>query len=124
MEHGQSPRGEGRRMNEIKPEDVDLIYSTGQPSAPAHRFKVEGKFLRGPISMDWLDAARALPGRAIHVGIEIWHWRYVKKSMSVKINLSRMGRFGVTRPTASRGLQALESAGLVRVERGPGEHPW
>jgi hypothetical protein len=81
------------------------------------------RFLCGPIPMPWLDSARALPGRAIHVAIEIWHWRFIKKSMTVKINLSRMGRFGVTRPTASRGLQALESAGLVRVERGPGRAP-
>lgn len=103
-------------------EQVQLVFSTSRDSvAPSDR--IAGRFLRGPIPMAWLDVARALPGRAIHVAIEIWHWRFIKKSMTVKINLSRMGRFGVTRPTASRGLQALESAGLVRVEREPGRAP-
>lgn len=110
-------------MNDIDEADVQLAISGNARAGKPRYVKIQGRFLMGPIPMAWLDAARALPGRAIHVAIEIWHWRFIKKSMSVKINLSRMGRFGVTRPTASRGLQALESAGLVRVERGPGRAP-
>lgn len=110
-------------MREIKPDEERLAYSTGRRAASAWRGKIKEPFLAGPIPMSWLDAARAVRGRAIHVALEVWHWRFIKKSMTVKLNLSRLGRFGIARTTAGRALRDLEAAGLVAVKRAPGQAP-
>lgn len=109
-------------MSGADPTDAVLAFSSGNAGKPP-RGKILGRFLCGPIPMAWLDEARRQRGKAIHVAIELWHWSGVRKSKTVRLNLSRMIRFGVTRPTASRALQDLESAGLVKVERLPGRAP-
>jgi hypothetical protein len=42
------------------------------PNKPA-RFRRGQKFLRGPIPWDWLSVASRLPGKALQVGLAIWH---------------------------------------------------
>jgi hypothetical protein len=81
------------------------------------------RFLRGPIPMPWLRRAASQPGKALAVGIEVLHLVGMKKTMRVALNLSRMRDAGVSRWTASRGLAALEKAGLVAVKRHPGRRP-
>lgn len=77
-------------------------------------------FLKGPVSWPWLQRAMALPGRAVHVGLHLWLMAGVLNSKVVTINLSRLS---VDRSAASRGLVALEAAGLVAVQRRPGRKP-
>ena len=78
------------------------------------------KFLKGPIPWLWLQRAARLPGKALHVAIELWHLSGLLKSDEVRPSLSKLGGLGVSRTAAARGLAALESAGLVSVERGRG----
>lgn len=79
------------------------------------------RFLRGPIPWSWLTAAGSLGGRALQVGLVVWHYTAMRHTDTVRINLATMAaEFGADRTTMSRGLRGLEQAGLVAVERGEG----
>jgi hypothetical protein len=79
------------------------------------------KFLRGPIPLDWLAAAARLPGKSLHVAITIYFWQGIRRSHKVRLSMSLLKEFGVTRWAAYRGLDALERAGLVKLKRGHGK---
>ena len=82
------------------------------------------RFLKGPIPWPWLERASSLPGRALHVAIRLWFEKGLTKSSGkVSISMTGMARMGVSRFAASRGLTALEAAGLVSVVRHPGRKP-
>lgn len=108
---------------------TELRYDRPLPSARAHkvpppRHRAGGKFLKGPIPLGWLQRAAALPGKAIHVALEVWFWAGIKKSRTVSVSLSRLRVAPKTpRTTASRGLRSLEGEGLVSVNRLPGRKP-
>lgn len=80
----------------------------------------QGKFIRGPLPLDWLDRAAALPGRAFHVGVWLFYLKGVKRTSTVRLSGAK---FGLTRWTVQRGLHELERAGLVTVERSIGKAP-
>jgi DNA-binding transcriptional ArsR family regulator len=65
----------------------------------------------------------SLPGKALHVAIEIWHCVELAESNMLSISMSRMAKIGISRFAASRGLTALEKAGLVSVIRHVGQKP-
>jgi hypothetical protein len=75
------------------------------------------KFLKGPIPWRWLVAAMALPGRALAAGLVLWFEAGCKNSRRVSITLPRFGRDGLSEGVARRGLNALEGAGLVAIDR-------
>lgn len=75
------------------------------------------KFLKGPIPWAWLVTAIALPGRALAVGLVVWFEAGCKKSQTVSVTLSRLGRAGLAEGVARRGLRALERAGLIAIGR-------
>ena len=79
------------------------------------------RFLRGPIPWPWLTRAGSLGGRALQVGLVIWHYTAMQRAETVRINLATTAEeFGADRTTMGRGLERLERAGLVAVSRGPG----
>jgi len=83
-------------------------------AVPRHR---QGDyFLKGPIPWAWLSAAMALPGKALHVGLNLWLLAGMCKSATVSLSLSSCERFGVSRYAARRGLKKLMQAGLVAAE--------
>jgi DNA-binding transcriptional ArsR family regulator len=90
-----------------------------------HKGDKRGRFLRGPIPMNWLVLAGHLPGSALLLGLHIWYLSGLKgkNASPVLLNLSRQGELGLSRTTASRALQALKRAGLVEVELKPGRAP-
>ncbi|MDZ7655706.1 MAG: hypothetical protein U0997_07150 [Sulfurimicrobium sp.] len=83
--------------------------------------KATPKFIKGPIPFDWMQTANALPGKAGQVGIALWFLAGVKKSKTVKITSEAERLAGCVRQTFAKGLAALEVAGLVAVERKPGQ---
>jgi hypothetical protein len=114
--------------NPFDPEKLRLVVPTlsSQPrvvNTKPPRHKKGEYFLKGPIPMDWLKIAMSLPGHALHVAIFIWLWVGVKKDRTVKVSLSGHQDACLNRSTASRGLKALERAGLVSVKRAPGRKP-
>jgi len=82
------------------------------------------RFLRGPVPMDWLNRAARLPGKALHVGIAIWHLAGLKKQVAdIKLSSAILTDLGISRPAGYRGLKALEQAALVSVIRHTGRQP-
>jgi len=80
-------------------------------------------FLKGPIPGVWLTRAAELSGRTLRVGLALWYLAGVKKSRTVKPTWDTWQRFGLSPDAGRRGLTALESAGLVFVDRHRGRCP-
>lgn len=92
------------------------------PATP--RRYIEGElFLRGPIPLACLAAAGQLGGKALHIGVYVWHLAGLHDSLTVKLSTTRLGQMGVTRQAAYRALAALEHGRLLSVERRPGCNP-
>ena len=94
-----------------------------QRRAKAPRHQHGEKFLRGPVPLAWLEAAAHLPGKALHVGVDLWYQVGLLRG-AAEFPYSVTGaarRFGMDRANASRALTALEAAGLVEVHRAPGK---
>ena len=80
------------------------------------------RFLRGPVSIDWLVQASALGKAAISVGLECWYRAGLAGSPAFRLNLSRLTVAPkLSRSSARRGLRCLEMAGLVSVARPAGQ---
>jgi hypothetical protein len=100
-----------------KPRITILDPSGGDPKHPP---------LRGPIPWAWWLPASRLPGKALQVAAVCWllaGWgRSADFELSLELwpGLTDWAEFGLSRSSAPRGLDALESARLVSVVRRPG----
>jgi hypothetical protein len=100
--------------------------TSGSPSPPRSkppRLKSGGRFLRGPIPLDWLSRAAALPGRSLHVAIAVWFMAGLKKTAVVPVSNITGLQFGLDRNAKYRALEWLENASLISVERRAGRAP-
>jgi len=80
-------------------------------------------FLRGPIPLEWLAVAAKLPGKTINVALALW-WRHgMAKGKPFKLTQMALKAMNVERDAERAGLARLEQAGLIRVERKPGQRP-
>ena len=94
-----------------------------RPRRPLPR-RQRGRFLMGPVPMSWLLAAARLSGKALHVGVLLWHWRGWKKKNEFGFSGARCAQeLGVNRSTVHRALRALERAHLVQVVWGTTRSP-
>ena len=78
-----------------------------------------GEFLKGPVPLRWLGLAASLPGKALAVGVALWFEAGRKRSHTVKLTQAILKRLHVSRHAAYSRLRAMESAGLILVERQP-----
>jgi DNA-binding transcriptional ArsR family regulator len=101
------------------------LYESRPPAPPAGPFKPRrGEyFLKGPIPWPWLIRAAAARGKALHIAIALWFRVGLTRKREVRLSLTRVQELGISRSAASRGLNALEDAGLVTVVRRPGRNP-
>lgn len=106
-------------------EHLDSQLAGGpDPGAPIPRHAPGGRFLKGPIPWEWLAAASRCPGKALHVGLVVWHHAFLRKSSTVSVSMTRAAsEMGFDRSSALRALTELEAAGLVAVRRFPGRSP-
>src|SRR5215469_4111057 len=94
--------------------DVESLRldSSSAISTPAHRkprrFNRGEKFLRGPIPWSWLSIAARLPGKALSVGLAIWHLNGFKNTGTVELSRRPLEDLGVSRQAGYRGLRTLE----------------
>lgn len=91
--------------------------------APNLQKKIKGKFLKGPIPLEWLKRAAPLPGKALQIYLCIWFLKGVKRNNTVKLSYKLLIEFGVSRSSSYRGLKALEDTHLISVERHSGRSP-
>ena len=80
-------------------------------------------FLKGPIPLAWLNEAAKLPGKALNVGIAIWWLAGMSKTTAFKLTGKALDQLNISRDAASSALKRLESQGLIRVQRAPGQRP-
>jgi DNA-binding transcriptional ArsR family regulator len=73
------------------------------------------------IPLEWSKAAGKIRGKASYMGERLWFLAGVNKSRTFDFSISKTTDNGISRSAASRGLKALENAGLVSVERLPGK---
>jgi hypothetical protein len=93
------------------------------PKAKPPRLGPREKFLKGPIPWSWLSKGARLKGHALHIGIALWFLAGLKRSQSVALSNSVLHDLGVSRFSGYRALHALESAGLISVDRHTGRNP-
>ena len=80
-------------------------------------------FLRGPVPLEWLTVAAKLPGKTINVALALW-WRHgMAKGKPFKLTQMALKAMNVERDAERMGLTRLEQAGLIQVERKPGQRP-
>lgn len=72
------------------------------------------KFIKGPIPLDWISRANALPGKAGAVGLALWFLSGVQGSRTVKLTGEVERIAGCGRKAVYSALRALEFYGLVK----------
>ncbi|HEY7311901.1 MAG TPA: hypothetical protein VH643_21235 [Gemmataceae bacterium] len=105
----------------LRAPNVDLASLCNRPSKRPPRHRNGEAFLKGPIPWSWLERACRLPGKALHVPLLLWKEAGCRNSRTVTLCLARPAALGMHVDTASRGLRALASAGLVSIRRQPGK---
>jgi hypothetical protein len=115
-------------MRTIDPKrlQIDRQSTSKSPSSPRSKPpypKSGGRFLRGPVHLDWLSRAAALPGRSLHVAIAVWFMAGLKKTRVVPVSNITGLLFGLDRNAKYRALEWLETANLISVERQVGRAP-
>lgn len=100
--------------------EIDISTCKRMSKKPPRHRKGE-EFLKGPIPWQWLQRAIALPGKALAVALLLWKEAGIRNRRTVRLNLSALEAFGLTRTAARRGLQSLTSANLVTVTHRPGQ---
>lgn len=100
---------------------LDLSAVPKRKRLPRH--KRGEKFLWGPVPWSWIEASMRLPVRASDVGVLLWHLAGLKKSRTVRFSHKPARAVGLDRRAVRRGLDHLERAGLISVERKPGRAP-
>jgi hypothetical protein len=104
-------------------DDLDAYTSSCDGATQSHGFCQRREFIRGPLPVDWIAAAARLPGLALALALAIWFRRGVEQATSFPLYASTLAKFGVNRWSSYRALMALETAGLVTVERREGRCP-
>src|SRR5215469_1270792 len=98
--------------NELDPERLRLTESATVrrrwSTRKAQRQRSNEPFLKGPIPWSWLTIAARQPGKALHVGLELWRLFGLTGSQTISLSLSRMADMSVTRMSGYRGLASLE----------------
>lgn len=65
------------------PEAIMAIATQGPVGITQGR-SIQGRFLRGPVPLDWLKQAAKLPGRAFHAGVALWVLNGFQQTGTVK----------------------------------------
>lgn len=91
------------------------------PNTGKHELRAPvAKFIKGPIPLEWITRANALPGKAGAVGLALWFLVGVKSSRTIKLTGEVERIAACDRKAVYPALTALETAGLIAVERRPG----
>jgi hypothetical protein len=77
---------------------------------------IHGKFVAGPVDVDWLSQARKFGVTTLWVGLFLWFLRGLKRSNSFIVSNLMIQEWGVQPDAKSRALRKLEKAGLITIE--------
>lgn len=96
------------------------IQSEARPRQP-NRHRVQGRFIKGPLSLDQLIVAANLGGKCLSALLALLFVSSIKKTMSVQASPKVLREFGVNRHSFYRALYKLETAGLISARRRRGK---
>jgi hypothetical protein len=96
---------------------ITILEFVGPDTGAGHRP------LFGPIPWSWWAPASRLPGRSLQVATVCWLLAGWEKSAEIELVWDDWTEVGLSRSSASRGLDSLERAGLVGVLRRTGRAP-
>ena len=87
-----------------------------------------GRFIKGPLPIDWLVKARSAGSPALQVGLIIWYLQglnqpRMKRRAMISLSNIEFKKWGMSRITKRRGIDQLEAAKLIRVKRIPYKNP-
>jgi hypothetical protein len=83
--------------------------------------KNRAPFLKGPIPLNWLSAAAALPGKTLNVALAVRWVADMSKAAEIHVTKAALQHFGLSEDAYRDGLKRLEQAGLVVVVRKAGQ---
>lgn len=89
----------------------------------APKAKTQAGFIKGPLPLDWMQAAARMPGRTLQVALVLWYLAGLKRSDTVRLSSEQLDAVGVSRDAKYDALQRLSAAGLVTVDQRPGRVP-
>jgi hypothetical protein len=106
---------------DIDIEDFRLVEKHYEP-APTKKIKKfrlyePGEWFIAAIPGDWIAEAAKLPGHSLHVALAIMYVYGMKRGREVVLTRFHFDRFDTARGPASRGLAALQQAGLIKYTR-------
>jgi hypothetical protein len=96
---------------------VSVSDLPGPDAGPTHRP------LYGPIPWAWWLPASRLPAKSLQVASILWLLAGWERSAEFELTMDDWAEFGLSRFSASRGLDTLAEAGLVSAFRRPGRAP-
>lgn len=82
-----------------------------------------GPFLKGPITISWLNRVARLPGKAINVALAIRWLSDMNADYPIKLTRKAMEQFNFSSDAASDALRLMEKEGLIKVQKRPGQKP-
>ena len=78
---------------------------------------IRGKFIAGPIDVQWMVQARPLGATALLVGLALWYLKKLRQNDTFIVSNLMLQEWKIQPDAKTRALRALERAGLIRVER-------
>ena len=98
---------------------LQLNFVTGKlMSAPKKEL-----FIKGPIPLEWLAKAAALPGKTLNVAMALWWHHGMAGGKPFKLTAMALKHLNIKRDATGMALTRLEQAKLIQVERKPGQRP-
>lgn len=108
-------------LDRLRIPDAGWQYST--PPTQRKRNKRRGEFIKGPIPIAWIELACMQGGKAAGLAWLLHFKAGMTKGKPVKVTRELLKRFNVSTSAAYRALDAMESAGLISVQRRRGASP-
>lgn len=108
------------------PQTTQLVWdvNAGAYGPPRPRAEVATPyFIKGPISLLWIQRAAAIPGKALHVALGLWFVRGLCCKPTFPFKQKVTTGLGVSRDATYDALTRMEAAGLIRVVRHRGRAP-
>lgn len=87
------------------------------------KVKTDLLFLRGPIPLLWLAVAYSVSSTALVVGLHLWYIRGLRKTSEDLVISQKLATksLRIKKRALTRGLDKLETAGLINTSRGRGK---
>ena len=104
------------QLEKVQYNEPELLSKTQCSAGP-------GTYIRGPIPLEWLKAAAALPGKSLHIGLALWLLAEIEKSRTIALSNAQASYFSIDRNAKYRALDWLETAGLIEIKRKLGQSP-